>query len=746
MVFKPPLFLKVEIVPRTGQSMPQTHPDHWFDRFRQTLSAYDEPLLRQVAGKLIKPRSQWPVEELMDRMVEAIGNAPLIDRRLKELPEASRHILCLIDLSRQPLWHLGNLIQMVMALGHEDGLDALRTLMLYGLLVPEIATRPDDNSSETTSGKLKQLDISLDQNAQAFFHVFAHPQVTARLHNETIELPDWPPVSESVDEEEPQPDVTGHEADGMEWLLRLVILRQQAKETPLRLTQSGDLFKRDFDRMCSDPLLSAQPADSQITIPDIGLFTVALALAERLLATDQNDVRAEKWGNAWEDSLPDTMASLWSALPMVRKWLPTKGWHPDETVGNPFPSTYLLAMTLLAKQDEKAWTPVAELSRWMIEHHPYWQAHKRESEDALAGQDPTGLDVFLLGIAFHLRLVQVHKIDGEPCVRLSGIGRWLLAAGQKPTFPGFPQTMLVQPNLEILLYRQGLTPELVKRVGRFGSWKNLGAVCYLQLEADTVYMALEEGETFASILQVLDQHGIKETPSPIVESLRTWSQKRDRISVYPSAIVLEFNSEEDLQEAIRRGIPMVQVSDKLAVIVKEENIDYKHFRIAGSRDYTLPPEQCVDVGPDGVTLDVDLTRSDLLLDSEMERFAHPTEVTGEGNRRTWEVTPESLSKAADNGLNVDAMESWFQDRCGCPLPPAVNLLMTGTTLPSMPMRRRLIVQVSDPEVAEGLLQWPGTRSFFSERLGPTTLVVEEEYMDGLQERLASLGIQINTEE
>ncbi len=54
-------------------------------RIRQILGHYEEPLLRRVAGKLFKPRSQWPAEELIDRAISTLTNAAVIDRRLDSL-------------------------------------------------------------------------------------------------------------------------------------------------------------------------------------------------------------------------------------------------------------------------------------------------------------------------------------------------------------------------------------------------------------------------------------------------------------------------------------------------------------------------------------------------------------------------------------------------------------------------------------------------------------------------------------
>ena len=55
----------------------------------------------------------------------------------------------------------------------------------------------------------------------------------------------------------------------------------------------------------------------------------------------------------------------------------------------------------------------------------------------------------------------------------------------------------------------------------------------------------------------------------VKESLRTWSNKRERIAVFPSASLLEFASAADLYEALARGLPGVRLSDRLAAVASE---------------------------------------------------------------------------------------------------------------------------------------------------------------------------------
>src|SRR6516162_1254270 len=96
--------------------------ESWRTTFRQALERYDPPLLRRVAARLLKPRNQWPVEELVDRCIAAGENAPLVDRRLQELEADSRRVLAAIGFSGQPQWRLGSLVELAIALGESDGL------------------------------------------------------------------------------------------------------------------------------------------------------------------------------------------------------------------------------------------------------------------------------------------------------------------------------------------------------------------------------------------------------------------------------------------------------------------------------------------------------------------------------------------------------------------------------------------------------------------------------------------------
>jgi hypothetical protein len=706
--------------------MRHSDPAAWSELLRHVLAQYEEPLLRQVAAKLVRPRNQWPTEELIDRVVATVGNAAVIDRRVDELEPPARQLLALIAHSRQPRWRLGNLVELIIALGrHEEPFEPILALFQGGLLYPDL-------TEFAAVPRLRSFEQVLGLADGAGLAVFMHPAIAARALDADLDLPELPPAAVATD--------PVREADGLEWLLRLSALWQMIAPAPLRLTQGGTFFKRDLDRLRGDPVLNSPPADSLADVPDLAMLAVALAEAEGIIRSSEGELAAGPMPSTWDEGLPQALESLYAGLFRMESWDAQDGFRMAVPgAGNPFPSAYLLILALLARQPAHVFVDPSDMEAWLLENHPYWA-----QEDARPSRRQPWVATFVLGLLFPLRVVQVARDSaGGWAVRLSPLGRWLLGLAELPApAPAYPQTLLVQPNLEIIAYRQGLTPGLIARLGQFAAWKGLGAACLLQLGPETVYRALEAGLTFESILQTLERHGTRPTPPAVIDSLRTWSNKRDRITIYPSAALLEFGSAEDLNEALARGVPALRLSDRLALVPQDDVIDFRHFRLTGTRDYGLPPERCVTVEPDGVTLSIDMSRSDLLLETELPRFAVPVDRSSVNGRRQYRLTPASLALARDSGLSVPQLESWFGQRTGGLLSPAARLLLAGTQAPPASLRRHLVLHVASPEVADGLMQWPQTRALIEERLGPTALAVTAENAEPLREQLRLLGMSL----
>jgi hypothetical protein len=700
---------------------PSPDSDDWSARAHAALAAYAEPLLRAVAGRLVKPRTQVPADELVEKAVAALLNPPVIDRRVKELPPAARKLLALVGRSRQPRWKVGHLIAMLSALGHVEGFTPVQAALDAGLLFPE---------ANPHAPPVADFAAWLGSAGSMAAVVFTHPAVATRARGEELDLPDLGTASPPV-------GVTPRVADGLEWPLRLAAAWQQVQAGPVRLTQAKLLFKRDQTRLQTDEVLSAPAADQLAAVPEPGVLTLFWAAAAGLLDADAEELRAAAFPPEWEAGLTPTLVRLAAAMPHVEAWDPLTGYAPAESGMTATPSAGLLALLLLAGADDGWVTPEA-VAGWLWEHHPSWAGGlpAAAAKDRGAGWTTA----YLLGVCYLLRLVEAAPVEGGWAVRLSALGRHLYAgAPEPPAPPTFPQTLLVQPNAEILAYRQGLSPGLIGTLSRFARWKGIGPACTLELTPEHTYRGLETGLTLPMVLQALARHSARPVPPSVADLLQRWANKRDRITVYASAVLVEFPTAADLDAAVARGIVSVRLTDRIGLTADGKEPPLGQLRLIANRDYEGKPQRCVTVADDGLTLTVDAAQADLLLDAEIGRYAEPLPAENHTARK-FRLTPASIRRAAEIGLSAADIDQWFADRTGAPLSAAGRLFLTGARLPPPAAARQTVVRFPTAETADGVMQWPQTRDLVAERLGPTAVVVEDDHLDALRRALAEIGV------
>jgi hypothetical protein len=699
---------------------PTTDVPDWTARGRDALSAYAEPLLRTVAAKLVKPRTNQPIDELLDKSAATLTNPPVIDRRIKDLPPAARKLLALVGLSRRPRWKVGHLITLLASLGHAEGFAPVQAALEAGLLFPELLA---------DSPALDDFAAWLGQAGTLSAVVFVHPAVAARARGEDLGLPDLA----SADDTGGSPRT----ADGLEWLLRLAALWQQVHAGPVRLTQANTLFKRDQTRLQTDEVIGGPPTDQLAPVPDPGILALFWAAAAGLLEEHDGELRAAAFPPAWDSGLFPVLVSLFAALPDLEAWDPLTGYSPSDTGVSPFPTAAFLATLLVGPE----WTDPAAVAGWLWEHHPSWAGTL--PKDAAKDRGKAWVEGYLLGVAYPLRLVEAAATDGGWRVRLSDLGRHLFAGGpEPPPPPAFPQTLLVQPNAEVLAYRQGLNPGLIGTLSRFARWKGIGPACTLELNPEQTYRGLESGLTLPMVLQTLSRHGTRPVPPTVADLLQRWANKRERITLFTSAVLVEFPTPADLDAAISRGIVSVRLSDRIGMTADGKEPGLTQLRLIGNRDYEAKPQKCVTVADDGVTLTIDAAQADLLLEAEIGRFADADSSGSPGPRR-FRLTPQSLRRAAEQGYSLVDIDTWFVERTGAPLSAAGRLFLVAPQMVPPAVERLLVVQFVTPEMTDGMMQWPASARLVRQRLGPTAVVVDEEALDAFRRVLAEIGVTIS---
>jgi hypothetical protein len=695
--------------------MPPQSPDPqtWTDRVRAALARYSEPLFRSSTGSLVKPRIGQSIEELLDRVCDAQTNAPVIDRRLRELPAGSQALVRLVGLTRLPVWKAGHLIALTAAAGHLDGFAPVEELLRAGIAFP----------ADTDGSTIADFPSWLGRTGMLAAPVFVHPAVLARARG-LVAAPAAKPRGAAVT------------TDGLEWPLRLAAAWQRSRAAAVKTTMSKTLFKRDLARFQSDDLLGSPFADLAVTVPDAGVLAFEWAAAAGLFRPGNNEFVAEPAIPGWSDSVWQTLATLFSRFFAVETWDPRKGYAPAEGGLNPTPTAALMILDQLARTPGTALT-AAELAEPLWEFHPSWPSALSREDARTHGVD--WIEAFLASVAFPLRVVELPP--GEPrSFRLSEFGRHLLCGEPEPPAPpSFPQTLTVQPNAEMIVYRQGLTPLLIAELSRFAAWKQFGPACTLELTADETYRGLESGLTLAVMKQTLDRHAMRPLPANVADLLRRWADKRERVTVYPSATLVEFLHPAELDLALSRGLVAIKLTDRIGLTADGRDPDFKALRLIGNREYDARPVKCVSVAADGLTLTVDAGQADLLLEAEIGRIAEAIPMNGSAHRQ-FRMTPASLRAANGRGMNLESLDRWLTTRAGEPLSPAGRLFITVAPSPAPRATTCRVVRLPTSEFADGLQQWPETAGLVRERLGPTAVVVNAEDVPALRALLESLGI------
>ena len=232
---------------------------------------------------------------------------------------------------------------------------------------------------------------------------------------------------------------------------------------------------------------------------------------------------------------------------------------------------------------------------------------------------------------------------------------------------------------------------------------------------------------------------MKPVPATVSDLLRRWADKRDRITVYSAATLVEFQSAADLDAAIARGVVAVRLTDRIGLTDDGRDPEFKQLRLVGNRDYDAKPQQCVAIGDDGVTLALDTAHADLLLEAEIVRLADPVAGDAPGVRR-FRITPATVRRALA-AAPMPEWEAWFRQRAGRAAPPTLKLFAAPGDV-DLVVEKHTVLRLDDEDIADGLEQWPQTAEYLKLRLGPLAFAVAEADLPGLRAVLAELGVGV----
>jgi len=703
-----------------------------------------------------------------DEITEHLDHPATVEALVARLPIGSQLALSLFGLTETTSMPLAGLSHVLRILGAEPNA-AIMGLLELGLVAIEMGAE---------FGLVDEFRALLERGSRLRVGLRIHPVVLRGIR--TVRPPGELPRAAG-------PVSQVRESDGLEPILRLGALWQRAQAEPLRQTQQGMLYKRDRDRLSDDAVLGGPIADALKPLPDASALWLGLARHVGLIELDPAGERLLAAApEFWTDNavhLPQMIATGWMAL---QTWAERGGM-----VSEPNPAglavTYLRAAVLLwmTTLGDSEWVAVDDLAEHLSRLCPEWDRTSLSEEPRAAiaaprrGSAPRGrprveleaeraprgvslLEALLLGAAYPLGLVRAAE-EGRGrrrVVQLTTLGRYVLALG--PTPPpraNFERFLFVQPNFEVVAYRQGLTPPLVGRLSRFAWWSQLGAALELKLTRESIVHGLDGGLTPESMLDTLTRHSQRPLPPGVIDAVKNWAIRRERVTYYAAATLIEFGSLAERDRALESWpahdhAPPLSVAERFLVVEDERTVPFDRLRLTSSRDYRRPAEVCVMVEADGVSLALDPARADLMVEAEVSRFADPVPppepVRGQSPvpaLRRFVISPASLRRGMNRGMSASQLSEWFVRRTGGEIPPASQLLLMVRTSRVPPLKATSMVVLNVPrvELLDGLVQHPATGPLLGDRLGPTAVAIAEDQMVPLQIALKELGINLSLE-
>ncbi len=520
----------------------------------ETLEQYHFDVLREMAACVgiqigqTRPRKTWLVEQLAREIPHRIKSRDV----LESLSEAERAVLALLLASE----------------GETTVRDLLFPLAVAGLVVPN--NTPKTNASlPTLSGVLRNLlrqgliinltfpPTSTRRNFSCVQDVAIAPEIQKILPKERFKLPEPRPVKSLA----APPDQVVHQ-DAEQFLRRLFFVWGEFRQQPARRLKSGDIGKRDLRRIAQNTGLSLETETEEswlrqlyglleqlalITSKDKKIVSVADKIALRFWnsnASDQLHKIMQAYVRSGEEETidlspissqvyyygylsPRAPSALRQEMIDLLAQLPAETW---------IPFSYLMTFLNHALSGAFVFNPeaVMDLNQRFATYRPDRQY---SLQNALAKVEMQVI-VSMLSQLNEFGLIDLGYEESLAGVRLTEVAHAALT-GVPYMSPETEGQVVLQPDFQVLVMGP-VSLGWLAALERFAIREKVSAgVTTYRITRESIYPALQSGDTIGAILAFLRQITNQPVPQNVERTLEEWSERHERILIHRDVFVLQ---------------------------------------------------------------------------------------------------------------------------------------------------------------------------------------------------------------
>ena len=483
----------------------------------------------------------------------------------------------------------------------------------------------------------------------------------------------------------------------------------------------------------------------------------------------------------------------------VRAYRPLTGWveHKPEAVwGSDTEPGYFnkfiglraaLLLALAGLPDATAWYRMADLSAgiysrigehfsltYLPQFYPMYRAtpeqvaQKRQEwqQQLLKSWQRTELPWILSAVTgplVHLGLVELACAPGQKqaaptLFSLTHLGRAVLydvfRGIQSPTVVAPPVTRrqydgrcwIVQPNFDVVVYLDRASATHLAFIERIAERKpSTGATALYHLTRDTVYAALESGIAARTLCDTLRDASTYALPDNVRQMLEEWAARRERLTVYRTADLVEFADRATRDAALTsQALSGQPVGERFMVLSAPKRHQTAAVHASRTVDYFAAPVRCVQVAEDGA-VHISHGHADLLVRGEVAAWTDP-----DTDAEHWRLTRTSIQRAVRAGWTADDIIENLSQRAQQPVPAlllvAIRAWAGERTLPrAVAVAADTLLQIADPSVAHAIATSTLLQPYLRGQLGPQTFLVRHDTAAELQRQLAELGLHVGSD-
>ena len=289
------------------------------------------------------------------------------------------------------------------------------------------------------------------------------------------------------------------------------------------------------------------------------------------------------------------------------------------------------------------------------------------------------------------------------------------------TRPAEP-SLLIQPNFDILVYLDKLSPLAVVALSCADCTRVDAQTASYTLSRSSLYRALESGLELTTLLELLRAHSMG-VPDNVARSLQDWASRRERLRVREGVTLLEYAGQKERDAALGRLEAARHVAERFVLLETPPKAAVKvsvqhRYGSASARTLRFSPEGHFRV--EGAT---DLAGRAVL-----------AQLATRDPRGTYHLNVAAIRAGALTTAARDALTA--RTRGG--LPPQLAALLNiwaGGDAPAVAK-----VSVFQHASAAALAKHPGIAPHLGAQLNDTSYLVKTGHEKDLEQTLADLGV------